>query len=694
MALKLEKWIGKTNIIDAFTDDQLNQLGAQVVDDWRVDLVSREPWEKATQEGLELAMQMDSSGEGPWNNSADVKYPLIAYAAIQFHARAYPEIIRGNDVVKAKVTGRDEDGQKQEKANRISKHMSWQVLEEMTEWEEDTDRLLMMLPIIGTLFKKTYFCPVRRRNVSCLRKPLDIVVHNDAKSLEDARRITDQGIWLYRNDIYERKADGIFIDKDLSYEFDEEKQAAEQFLEQHLWFDLDDDGYQEPYIVTVHRHSSTVVRVYPCYDKEAVVITDAGKLARIEATQYFTKFSFLPSFDGSFYDIGFGQLLSPLNEAINTNLNHLIDAGTMANLQGGLISRGIKIKGGRYQFQPGEWKQTDASPQDLKDGFFPLPTREPSAVLFNLLSFLVEAGKMLSSVADVMSGEQAGPNEPVGTMLARIEQGMKVFSGIHKRIYRSLKSEFKKLAKLNRDYMDDEYYYRVLDIENVAIREDYNTKDLDIVPVSDPGQGTDIQRMAKAQALMQVSSAPGVDTWQVIHNYLEAIKIENIDEIHPESGKDTGKQQPPDPKMLELQINTEIKKHELAMKGEKQAAEIGLLDAQIETTRALGIKHLADAEAVELGPQLQYYRQFSESLSQEHEALKQTIAQGGASGTNIDQPGVQGMEEPDDDGAGIQGFEGTPAGMGGEITPSPVDGTNIPGGGIPGGDAGGAGQLA
>jgi len=253
MALKLEKWIGLTNMADQFTDDQLNLLGQQVVDDWQADLVTREDWERLTQDGLDLAMQVASSGDGPWPNSADVKYPLIAYAAIQFHARAYPEIIKGNDVVKAKVIGRDQDGTKQERADRIGKHMSYQVLEEMTEWEEDTDRLLMMLPIIGTLFKKTYFCPIRRRNVSCLRKPFDIVVHNDAKSIDDARRITDQGIWLYRNDIHERKADKIFTDIDIKYEFDEEKQAAEQFLEQHLWFDLDDDGYQEPYIVTVHR---------------------------------------------------------------------------------------------------------------------------------------------------------------------------------------------------------------------------------------------------------------------------------------------------------------------------------------------------------------------------------------------------------------------------------------------------------
>jgi chaperonin GroES len=692
MPLKLEQWIGKTNIADQFTDDKLSQLGQKVIDDWQADLVSRESWERGAQVGIDMAMQIESEGTGPWVGSADVSYPLIANASIQFHARAYPEIVRGNDVVKAKVIGRDESGEKQARADRIGKHMSYQLLEEMEEWEEDTDRLLMMLPLVGTLFKKTYFCPIRRRNVSCLRKPMDIVVSNDAHSIEDARRVSDQGIWLYRNDIFERVADGIYTDVELTYEFDEDKQCAEQFIEQHIWYDLDDDGYQEPYVVTVHRNSAIVVRVYPRYDKEAIYLNEKQTLSRIEPSQYFTKFSFLPSFDGSFYDIGFGQLLGPLNQAINAALNQLLDAGTLSNMQGGLISKGLKIKGGSYQFKPGEWKQVDATAQSLKEGFFPLPVKEPSAVLFNMLSFLVDAGKQLSSVADVMSGEQAGPNEPVGTMLARIEQGMKVFNGIYKRVYRSLKSEFKKLAKLNRDYMDDEYYYRVMDIENVALREDYNTSDMDVVPVGDPSQGTDAQRIAKAQALMQVKGAPGVDNWEIVRNYLEAIKIDNIDKIQPKEGKEQSGQAPPDPNMIKIQLDAEIKKHELAMKGEKQQAEIALLDAQIETTRADGILKLAQAEAQELGPQLDYYKQYAGTLSEENEMLKQSqtpqMQEKGAVDANSS--GIQGMEDDGSDGGSFQDGEGIPEGSGDQAAVPRIPGEDIPGGALEGGDTFGA----
>lgn len=687
MALKLQQWLDMPNMAGEFSEDVLNRLGAQVVADWEQDKASRSDWEKKTKDGLDLAMQIADVKTWPWNNAANVKYPLIASAAIQFHARAYPEIIRGNEVVKGKVVGRDQDGMKQNRADRISKHMSYQVLEEMVEWEEDTDRLLMMLPIIGTLFKKTYFCDLRKRNISCLRKPLDIVIHNDAKSVDDARRATDQGVFLYRNDIYERVQKGLFLDIPLNYEFDEEQQKSEQFLEQHLWYDFDGDGYEEPYVVTVHRASAQVVRIYVRYDEDGVYATKAkkeggaAKVQRIEPVQYFTKFSFLPSFDGSFYDVGFGQLLFPLNEAINTNINQLLDAGTLANVQGGLVSRGIKIKGGQYKFSPGEWKQTDASPEELSKGFFPLPTKEPSAVLFNLLGFMVEAAKTLSSVADVMTGEQAGPNEPVGTMLARIEQGMKVFNGIHKRVYRSLKSEYKKLARLNRLHMDDEYYYRVLDEENVALREDYDDKDVDVIPVADPAQGTDIQQQARARALMEVAQAPGVNAWQVTRRYLQALRIDNIDEIQPKEGEQSSMQQPPDPKMIELQIKGEHEDAKLQLQAQKQDAEIALIEAQIETTRADGVLKLAQAEAAELGPQLEYYKSAYESLAAAQEQTKQPVAaKGGESGT-ADSGRVQGLEEPSGDGAGLPVPPGVPSELGREIPPAGLDGSDVQGSG-------------
>ncbi|OHD28152.1 MAG: hypothetical protein A2Y38_15585 [Spirochaetes bacterium GWB1_59_5] len=687
MALKLQQWLDMPNMAGEFSEDVLNRLGAQVVADWEQDLVSRSDWEKKTKDGLELAMQVADVKTWPWNNAANVKYPLIASAAIQFHARAYPEIIRGNEVVKGKVVGRDQDGMKQNRADRISKHMSYQVLEEMVEWEEDTDRLLMMLPIIGTLFKKTYFDNLRQRNVSCIRKPLDIVVHNDAKSVDDARRVTDQGVFLYRNDIYERVQSGLFTDVPLNYEFEEEQQKAEMFLEQHLWHDFDEDGYEEPYVVTVHKASGQVVRIYARYDEDGVYV-NGGKVQRIEPVQYFTKFSFLPSFDGSFYDVGFGQLLFPLNEAINTNINQLLDAGTLANVQGGLVSRGIKIKGGQYRFSPGEWKQTDASPEELSKGFFPLPTKEPSAVLFNLLGFMVEAAKTLSSVADVMTGEQAGPNEPVGTMLARIEQGMKVFNGIHKRVYRSLKSEYKKLARLNRLHMDDEYYYRVMDEENVALREDYNGKDVDVIPVADPAQGTDIQQQARARALLEAGQAPGVNAWQVTRRYLQSLRIDNIDEIQPKEGEKSSMQQPPDPKMIELQIKGEHEAAKLQLLAQKQDAEIALIEAQIETTRADGVLKLAQAEAAELGPQLEYYKAAYESLTAAQEQTKQPgAAKESADGTgnNVDGGGIQGLEVAGDNAGGVPVPGDIPQGAGGEIPTPGLDGSDVQGSGDPGG---------
>lgn len=678
MALKIEKWIDKINIADDLDDEILNKLGAQVCEDYEIDLISRESWESRTKDGLDLAMQVLEEKTWPWPKASNVKFPLIAEAAIQFHARAYPEIIRGNEVVKAKVIGYDPSGEKEKRAERIGKHMSYQVLEEMVEWEEDTDRLLIMLPIIGTLFKKTYFCPIRQRNVSCLRKPFDVVVHNDAKSIDDARRITDI-VSLYNNDVVERKEMGIFRDIDYEEEQTEDEQRPKMFLEQHLWADLDDDGYEEPYCVTVHQYSKQVARIVPRYDEDSIYMKN-GKLIKIEPIQYFTKFSFLPSFDGSFYDLGFGQLLMPLNESINTNLNQLNDAGTLANVQGGLISRGIKVKGGKFQFAPGEWKMTDASPQDLRDGLLPLPVKPPSPVLFQLLSMMVEAGRRLTSVSDLMTGEQSNPNEPATSVIARLEQGMKVFNGIHKRIYRALKSEYKKLAMLNKKYMDDQAYFRVLDLDNVALRQDYNDKDIDVIPVADPAQGTDIQRMAKARALMEIASAPGVDSWEVVHRFLQSLNVADIDKVHPAAKRN--QPAPPDPKMIELQGKLEESMQKLRLQMEKQAKELEEIDSRIELNRTIGIKNIADAESKELGPQIEFYKQALDQIHGEIMTMRESMYSPQEAANGNDGGAVQGMEAGLADGGSIRLPEGIPAELGGEIPAPELGGGDLPGSGV------------
>lgn len=662
------------NLCALLDDSKLSEIGAKVVHDFDLDKTSRAEWEALMERAMKLAKQVIEEKSFPWPNASNVKYPLLTTAAIQFAARAYPEIVKAGDIVKAKVIGYDQDGQKAQRAQRVSKHMSWQCEEEMPEWEQETDKLLHVLPIMGLCFRKTYFDPLMGRNCSDMILPDDLVVHYFAQTLEKARRVTHV-LKYHANDCYELIQAGLWRDIDLGLPvIDEENEmgdedAPHEFLEQHRYLDLDDDGYQEPYIATVHRTTSQIVRLVPRFDESGVFVGQSGKIGKIEPVHYFTKYSFIPNPDGSFYDLGFGWLLGALGETINTTINQLIDAGTLGNLGGGFISRGIRIKTQSQTIRmiPGEWKPVEATGQDLRQGIFPVPAPNPSPVLFQLLGMLIEASKDISSVKDVMTGEQPGANVPATTTLAMVEQGLKVFSAIYKRIYRALKSEFKKLYRLNSIYLPDRAMFMVLDTPQDTGRQDYAQGDLDIVPVADPSMSTDVLRLAKSQALMQASGRPGVNEDELTNEYLNAIRVENPERfiIPP----DQRQQPPPDPKMLEVQDKIAHNQAQFQIESQKAALEMELLKAQIEQTRSTAIKNVAQAEAMELGQQLQQYKLFVDQLHQKVAAqtdiLKEIIkGQYGKQRVDASQSGgIRGMEEASGNAGVVPGAEGVPAGI-------------------------------
>ena len=709
----LRENIGKPNLADAIPEDQLARLGSRVVYGYDIDKASRIDWEKKAEAGLDIAMQVMGAKTSPWPNCANVKHPLIAVAAIQFASRAYPNIVKGPDIVKARVVGEDVDGKKEARAKRISQHMSWQLTEQMEEWEEDTDKLLHSLPILGLYYRKTYYDPLLGRNRSEGRSPMRVVVNDDARDLETARRVTDE-VYLYKNEVIERERAGLFV-KDIHKQFKGDDEAKEQdlFLEQHCYEDLDGDGYEEPYIVTVHKESAKVARVIARYDADGVVEGKGGKVARIEPIHYFTKFPFLPAPNGKFHDLGFAQLLGPLNETINTLVNQLLDAGTLANLQGGFVGRGIKWQGGAMRFIPGEWKTIDVTGGILRDNIVPLPTKEPSGVLFQLLGSLTEMTDKLASVSEVMSGEMPSQNTPATTVLAMIEQGLKVFTSIYKRVFRSLTKEYKKLYRLNRLYLDEAEYYRVLDSQFAVYRADYDSSDLDIVPVADPTISSEAQRLARARAMfetLQVNPSAGGRA-EILKRYYEALDVPELDKVLPAKEidaivKSSQAPPPPDPNMLKLEAEMLKQKHdyenaveELAMKQQKQNVEIEQIKANIELTKANAIKAVAEAEAKEIGQQFELYRHEVEQLSnqvklaievkdaktREIAARAKTAGQsesGDSASTDAGSPG--GMEEQSADQGSIQipapdqGLLPGPVGGGGNLEPQ-LGGANGPG---------------
>jgi len=287
----------------------------------------------------------------------------------------------------------------------------------------------------------------------------------------------------------------------------------------------------------VHKQTAIVVRVCARYDVAGIKVSESGQMTRIEPVSYFTHFKFMPAIDGGFYGMGFGKLLFGLNNAVNAITNQLIDAGTANNRMSGFVGRGIQI--GRtsastdgFALGAGDWKSIPSTGDDVRKNIVPMPSKEPSQVLFTMLQFLIETGKSLSNVSDILSGESPGPNVPAASTLALIEQGMKVFSGIFKRLYRSLKDEFRKIARLNRLYLPEESYFAVLDDKMAIFQEDYSETSLDIIPIADPSNLSDMGRAMKMQALMQLSGK-GLNDMAIKKRFLESLNIENVEELLP-----------------------------------------------------------------------------------------------------------------------------------------------------------------
>lgn len=604
--------LSSTNIAKDLEETVINEIAQRVIRDYDTDELSREKWLDRNEEAIKLATLVVETKNYPWPKAANIKYPLLATACVQFSSRAYPNIIQGSNIVKAKVTGADPESLKAARAKRISEHMSYQLAEEMEDWSEEMDDLLVALPIEGCEFKKSYFDKASGQNVSEHVRPKELVVNYRAKSLRKASRVTHR-IWLYPNDVVEKVRNGIFLDIDLGYPSTvqesstdgespslNDEDAQHLFLEQHRWWDLDGDGYQEPYICTVHKDTGKLVRIVARWDAEGVKINDQGQIAKITPVHYFTRFRFMPSPDGGFYCMGFGTLQGPINETINTTINQLLDAGTRQNTGGGFLGKGVKLGrgggGGTIKFAPGEYKQINFSGDDIRKNVFDLKIPEPSRVLYLLLGSMIEAGKELASVSEVLTGEQSGSNVPATTTLALIEQGLKVFSAIYVRVHRSLKREFRKLKRLNRLFLEDEVYYTVLDDPRAIKRTDYEDTSMDVQPVSNPDEVSDIQRLIKAQILNGLLGQ-GYNDDVIRRRYLEALRVPDVEELLPPKGSTP----PPDPKIV-------LESEKISLDRDKFELEIVMARGKLLKMRADTLAAIARAEAAEAGPQIEVYK--------------------------------------------------------------------------------------
>lgn len=546
-------------------DSRITEIGMRVVEEAKLDDDTRSEWLTMSRTAMDLAMLVAKGKSYPWPNSSNVIYPLMSIAAVQFAARSYPAIVADQNVVRGVVFG-DDDGKPlidpntgqqavdpmtgeplweldalqepikpgilRDRADRIGEHMSWQLLQEQPEWEAETDTLLHILPIVGCAFRKSFFDHTEKRNAALLVVAKNLIINYSAKSVETAPRLTEI-IELYPHEIEEQKRAGIFLDQDYGPPegLTQDKDAPHKFYEQHRRLDLDGDGYTEPYVVTVHLASQKLARIVPRYDPEGVLFSRVtNKVSKIIPVHYYTKYDFLPNPDGGIYGLGFGQLLGPINQAVNSALNQIFDAATLQNTGGGFIGKGLSMHTGAVRLLPGEYKVVNAPGRTIRDAIVPLDHKGPSPVLFELLGFLVEAGKDVASIKDILTGDRMAANTPATTILALIEQGLKTFTAIFKRVHRSLKSEYDKAYRLNRIYLEESSRFLVGQQLKTVRRVDY-LKGSAVAPVSDPKSVSDMQKIARAELLRQYRNDPLCDGMAILRRIFEAAGVDDIDEL-------------------------------------------------------------------------------------------------------------------------------------------------------------------
>jgi chaperonin GroES len=560
------------NIANELSDGELSSIGMRVIEETDIDVKSRAEWLETGRKALDLCLQKATPKSSPWPGASNVIFPLMTQAADQFAARAYPAIIQNRNVVKGVVSGDDsgipqidettqmpvvnpqtkqpmwlqgaEPGAKAKRALRIGEHMSWQLVEEQSEWEGETDTLLHVLPVVGCEFRKCYYDPDLGRNVATRVSAENLIINYWAKSMATAPRLTEV-ITLYPYEIKERTASGFYkahdyISRPTGPKVDAtDRDSPHTFFEQHRRLDLDNDGYPEPYIVTVHRDSMKVARIVAGYDVDDAIKTNVqtGQIAVVKAVNYYTKYDFMPNKEGGIYGWGFGHLLSHINISINSVLNMLIDAGTLQNSGGGFVGKGLSMHSGNLSFRPGELKPVSAVGATIRDSIYMLEHKGPSPVLYTLLGTLLEAGKDISSVKDILSGDLKAQTMSPTVFMALVEQGLKVFTAIYKRIHRSLKDEFEKLFRLNRLYLEEQTSYRAGSTWKKISREDYEA-DTGVDPVSDPTMVVDAQRMARAQVLAEFKDDPLCNGIEIRRHIFQAAGIPDV-EMFLKTEKDT-----------------------------------------------------------------------------------------------------------------------------------------------------------
>jgi hypothetical protein len=535
------------NLAEFLDDSILTEIGSDLEEQYKDYKSSRQDWEQAYTNGLDLLGFKYERRTEPFKGASGVTHPVLAESVTQFQSQAYKELLPADGPVRTQIIGKI-DRQKEEQSERVRDFMNYQITTVMKEYEPEFDQMLFYLPLSGSTFKKVYYDSILGRAVSKFIPAEDLIVPYSATSLEDAEAIIHT-IKISTNDLRKQQVSGFYKDIDLgdpSLKEDEIKKKERELegvrvekqddiytlLECHV--NLDIEGFEDkdasgeptgiklPYIVTIEEDSREVLSIKRNYKAE-----DPLK----NKINYFVHFKFLPGL--GFYGFGLIHMIGGLSRTATSALRQLLDAGTLSNLPSGFKMRGIRVRDDAQPIQPGEFRDVDAPGGNLRDAFMPLPFKEPSGTLLQLMGIVVQAGQRFASIADMQVGD-GNQNAAVGTTMALLERGSRVMSAIHKRIYAALKNEFELLAKVFATYLPPIYPYDVVGGERQIKVADFDEK-VDILPVADPNIFSQTQRINIAQTEMQLAmSNPQIhNLYEVYRTMYEAIGVKNIDLILP-----------------------------------------------------------------------------------------------------------------------------------------------------------------
>ena len=515
--------------------------------DFDEDEESRREWLETFTKGLDLLGIKTEDRTEPFPGASGVHHPLLAESVAQFQAQAYKELLPADGPVKAQVLG-NVDASKEQQAQRVKEFMNYQITYNMEEYDPELDQLLFYLPLSGSAFKKVFYDPSKARAVSNFIMAEDFIVSYSTTDLLDCPRATHV-IQMSENQIRKMQQAGVYRDVEIGMPSDVEEDFAgvkrkineitgvakpsvsETYTVLEMHVDLDLEGFEDtidgeltgialPYIVTMVKESNQVLAIRRNFSP------DDPLKRKIE---YFVHYKFLPGL--GFYGFGLIHMIGGLTKSATSILRQLVDAGTLSNLPAGFKARGMRIRDDDTPIEPGEWRDVDVPGGTIRDALMPLPYKEPSGVLSQLLGVIVEGGQRFANIADMKIGDM-GQEAPVGTTIAMLERGSKIMSAIHKRLHYAQKTEFKLLARVFSESLPPEYPYDVVGGSRTVYATDFDGQ-VDVLPVSDPNIFSMSQRVVLAQTQLQLAqSAPELHNMrEAYYKMYSALGVQSIDEI-------------------------------------------------------------------------------------------------------------------------------------------------------------------